>query len=297
MKMANIRSPHIPQTAVLGLMLLAVLCVTLTLQPTIWLQQSLREVNVFNRPGRVRRKIPDGSYDSIWYWTPHKTSSSSLRGFFKRLATIKSFEAINFNCYYPYCSRSYLDEALSGAPQKIYYGHHHVKNFNSTLTPNMIPPNILSVSSIRLPLDVMTSKYFHRTSHELEDPSIFKDIRGAAARQWYFHWHDYNLCEPLEYYDGDRNCDLHSLDERIERISEVVDCVIDADDSRPDVEAICKKFDVKECPGEINANVHGASLYGDLHKIEHILEVLVNASGPTEMLYNRLKQKRCRTFL
>lgn len=283
-----------PRATVIIVVSTVIICAILAFQPAFWIRGSINELN---ETGERELRQTHGNFSSIWYWTPHKTSSSSLRGFLKRVAPQIDYDLYNVRETYVYGMKDCLKSTLSGTPRRIYIGHCHIKNTNGGIHAPMIPMDTLSLSSIRNPFDVMTSKYFHRTAEELVDPKVFADIRSPESRYWYFQWHDYNRCEPLEYYDGDMNCDLNNLEERIEKISEVVDCVIDADDADPDLHAICEKFKVPRCPRQIQANVHGAPLYSEIHQYWHIREILANASGPTMMLYNRLKEKRCRTFL
>lgn len=145
--------------------------------------------------------------------------------------------------------------------------------------------------------DTLVSRYFHtrmkNISAELED---LKDPDNERSFIWFFHFNDYDPCEPFRYYDGIEGCDLTSLKERAAAIANRIDCVVDTDDPEKDYAALCKlmRLPRSRCPETPTKNVRAAKEYADLFQYRHLTEIMERVSRVYDVLRDALLERRCR---
>lgn len=123
-------------------------------------------------------------------------------------------------------------------------------------------------------------------------------LKHTSAEEFFFHFNDYDACEPYRYYDGIEGCDLREevLRMRAGRIAERIDCVIDSDDSGDDIDALCSMMGLEGnmCPVYEQSNVRAGGEYGEILKFKHVREILERVSKPYEYLREALMERRCR---
>lgn len=241
---------------------------------------------------------------NLVYWTPHKTGSTSMRWWLKDVAREIGAELIGMRFLYPY-SRTMDHEQranflLDGTTCAFVMGHIRVPSFLKRFDERRLGA---VVTTTRATFPTLASKFFHRTDGELSVRALraFAFIRSTRASTWFYHWHDSNPCEPLEYYDGLKDCRLDggAVEERARGIAERIDCVVDTDDPEEDVRALCRQMGLSSsnCPRYADRNVaQGRSLYDDLYNISHVRQALGNNFYVTDVLRSQLMMKRCRFF-
>lgn len=142
----------------------------------------------------------------------------------------------------------------------------------------------------------LASKYFHRTKRSLRaDVQSLANEKSSAARLWFFHWHDYDPCEQLRYYDGIPGCNLADIPSRAADIAARMDCVVDTDDPEPDLKVLCAEMRIEECPPFPRKNVKGDG-YEMLFDAEHVGEALRRVLWVTKLLRKELRGRLCRDF-
>lgn len=248
----------------------------------------------------VRKQERHGN--SLVYWTPHKTGSTSMRAWLRSVVRLVGGQGAGNGIYYPYSNYSDHETRLksSNLEPKCAFIMGHIR-----VPPFPIRHDELQLGAVvtttRHPLNTLASKFFHRTAEKLTEDtfSAWNDITSSKSRRWFFYWHDANPCEPLEYYDGLDHCDLNenNLMLRAKRIADRIDCVVDTDDPDEDLRALCGQMNVrdKKCPAYPERNTRkGRSLYDDFYDIPHLRSAVSKILNVTTILRNSLMEKRCR---
>lgn len=160
------------------------------------------------------------------------------------------------------------------------------------------------ITTIRDPADLLTSRYFYRSGNRISKKSLdsYSDPTSRFARLWFFYWNDRDPCEQLRYYDGLAGCGMRSnagLQRRARAIAERIDCVIDTDDPKKDLMALCRRMtlDDEECPryrrGK-SRRAERAKLYVELLNFTHIREAMSRHLMVATMLRDELAKRKCR---
>lgn len=251
---------------------------------------------------RTARLARDGS--NLVYWTPHKTGSTSMRSWIRKVAATVGANMTGKGVYYPYSD--FLDHAerlsasQNGAGCAFVIGHIRVPPFSERHDERKLGAVI---TTTRRSFNTLASKFFHRTADRLTEKSLkdFKSSSSRASRRWFFYWHDSNACEPLQYYDGLDRCELNdaALTERARSIADRIDCTVDMDDPDPDVAVLCEQLRVSnnDCPRFPERNTKpGRSLYDSLYDFPHIKAIIADNVRVTDVLRDQLMMKRCRFF-
>lgn len=239
---------------------------------------------------------------NLVYWKPHKTRSSSMRAWMNIVSEKVGTEMIGLDVYYPYSPfidherrANFLRDGVSCA---FVTGHIRIPRFSERFDERRMGA---VVTTTRDALNTLASKFFHRTDGVLSPRALrsLRTVRSTPARRWFYYWHDSNPCEPLEYYDGLKDCRLDGgdVEKRAREIADRMDCVVDTDDPDDDIRALCSQMGVskKECPGFPERKVaKGRSLYDDLYDISHVKQVLKNNFYVTDVLRKQLMPRRCR---
>ena len=232
---------------------------------------------------------------NLVYWSPHKTGSTSMRIWLRRVS-----DAIEIHYYtagfYPYSPFSnWEDRAVPPYTNcTILSGHIRSKPFSQRSIHEARLGAV--ITSTRDPYDTMASRYFHRTERKFTEEILSMTAnrtKSSTSRRWFFYWQDLDACEQLRYYDAIQDCNYDSLEQRIQDIANRIDCVVDTNDPQPDLDALCKAMNLHECPAFLNGNNRVVSyqpIFDELH-LTHAMERVVNVSIA---LRKALMPRRCR---
>lgn len=243
---------------------------------------------------------------NLVYWTPHKTGSTSMRLWLSDVA--KELE-LKIGLAHKYPNKLHEDHHARakrmGLLNRCGFIAGHIR-----VTPVRSRNNELRlgavVTTVREPYLLLASKYFHRTRTRLDQKALaqFHDPSSQTSRKWFFYFNDLDPCEQLRYYDGLEGCVYSKLDDRVRRIADRIDCVVNTDDSKADLVAICNKVGLNssangggECPRMTIANrKRDLKRYKELMKIPHIVKVMERTVYVTQKLTNALLKRSCRFF-
>lgn len=252
---------------------------------------------VFVMPNvRITERKREGH--NLVYWTPHKTGSTSMRYWLKSVADILE---LKLHIHHRYPNNHYEDfhsRAKRMGLESCDFLAGHIR-----ITPQRSRENELKlgavISTIRDPYALLASKYFHRTRKKMTTGNLkkYKDPKSQLSRLWFFYWNDYDPCEQLRYYDGLYGCDLLTLSTRIRKISERIDCIVDTDDSQPDLKSLCHVMGLPDdqCPEMPNENIGShRTVFNIFIRIPHIRQVMQLTVNITTELRNAFLQKSCR---
>lgn len=233
------------------------------------------------------------------YWTPHKTGSTSMRFWLKSIRKLLSLPSTGSSKYYPFSNYTDHYSRLQQFPSLncgILMGHIRISKLELRHDELLLGTVI---TTTRSPENTLASKFFHRTPASLNSLKPYYSNLSTLSRHWFFFWHDSDPCEPLQYYDGLRECSLHHsyLRNRITNIASRIDCVVDMDDPIADLQQICFSVGIhaQECPTFPERNVkEGRNYYEDLFQIPHIYRAAEENLNVSKMLWNHLMTRRCR---
>lgn len=251
-------------------------------------------------PEHIRREG-----NNLVYWTPQRTGSSSIRAWLwavaavLRIDTAASFSFMNNTDEDDHRMR----HTRLGVPRCSFLtGHINARNVNER--DNELKLGAV-ITTIRDPAALLTSRYFYRGGNRFSKKALdgYSDSKSRVSRLWFFYWNDRDPCEQLRYYDGLPGCAMKSitgLQRRARSIAERIDCVIDTDNPRKDLAALCRRMtlDDEECPTyrrrRRRRKGDREEMYEKLLNFSHIREAVSRHLMVASMLRDELAKRKCR---
>lgn len=252
------------------------------------------------RAGSFRTTLTRTGFHLL-YWTPHKTGSMSMRTWLRTIArtlavsvaTGQRYPNANLTDWHHLTHRASRHRNVPSCG--IVTGHLRVRSVHERVDERVLGAVI---TTFRHPLPALASKYFHRTREVLrmDQLSEWHDVDSLTSRLWFLYWNDHDPCEQLRYYDGVDGCDFATLHTRVRGIAERVDCAVDMDDPRDDIDALCTAMQLPSCEDfpYVNQRKGTGSGYDSIYEIPHVRRAVVRVERVSIMLRDALMERRCR---